>query len=100
MFSHHTGEYHCCIGKEREEAGGVGEAIKLYRQNLEGRSPFVFSLPHFISLSVSHLAIRKSSCVNINVSIYIVYLQDDQLGVVIEDSRWELLYLVVLQISE
>ena len=31
---------------------------------------------------------------------YIVYLQDDQLGVVIEDSRWELLYLVVLQIPE
>ena len=78
----------------------MGEAIQLERENLEGRSPFVFSLPHFISLSVRHLARRKSSRVNINVSKYIVYLQGDQLGVVIEDSRWELLYLVVFQIPE
>ena len=37
---------------------------------------------------------------DINISIYIVYSQDGQLGVVIEDSRWELLYLVVIQIPE
>ena len=45
-----------------------------------------------------HSAILNTSNININTSINIGHLQNGQLGVVLEDFRWQFLYLVVFQV--